>query len=111
MAYPRVPHRLTDMVTPLKPLEAMAQGTMVVASDVGGHRELVVDNETGLLFKAGDHEDLAARIVSVLRREVDVDRITASADAYVRRDRRWSAIVKSYIPVYDRLLAGSELQR
>ena len=36
--YPRLPMRLTDLVTPLKPLEAMAQGKLVLASDVGGHR-------------------------------------------------------------------------
>jgi len=105
MAYPRVPHRLTDMVTPLKPLEAMAQGTIVVASDVGGHRELVADDETGLLFKAGDREDLAARLLAVLRRDVDVDGIVARADEAVRDERRWSAIVERYGPVYDRVLA------
>jgi glycogen(starch) synthase len=41
LAYPRLPIRLTELVTPLKPLEAMAQGRMLVASDVGGHRELI----------------------------------------------------------------------
>ena len=39
--------RLTELVTPLKPLEAMAQGKLIVASDVGGHRELIRDGETG----------------------------------------------------------------
>ena len=43
--------RLTDLVTPLKPLEAMAQGKLLVASDVGGHRELIRDGETGALFR------------------------------------------------------------
>ncbi|MEO1201364.1 MAG: TIGR04063 family PEP-CTERM/XrtA system glycosyltransferase [Pseudomonadota bacterium] len=104
MAYPRVPHRLTEMVTPLKPLEAMAQGTIVVASDVGGHRELISDNATGLLFKAGDCEDLAGKLLAVLRREVDVDGISVRADETVRRERRWSAIVEKYVPVYARLL-------
>ena len=45
--YPRLSMRLTELVTPLKPLEAMAQGRLVVASDVGGHRELIRDGETG----------------------------------------------------------------
>ncbi len=54
LAYPRHRMRLTELVTPLKPLEAMAQGRMFVASDVGGHRELVRDGETGFLFPAGD---------------------------------------------------------
>ncbi|MBA4048531.1 MAG: glycosyltransferase, exosortase A system-associated, partial [Sphingomonas sp.] len=43
LAYPRKRMRLTDLVTPLKPLEAMAQGRLVAASDVGGHRELIAD--------------------------------------------------------------------
>ncbi len=59
LAYPRHRMRLTDLVTPLKPLEAMAQGRMFVASDVGGHRELVRDGETGFLFPAGDAAALA----------------------------------------------------
>ena len=51
LVYPRRSMRLTELVTPLKPLEAMAQGRMFVASDVGGHRELIRDGETGLLFR------------------------------------------------------------
>ena len=51
--------RLTELVTPLKPLEAMAQGRLLVASDVGGHRELIRDGETGVLFKAGSADALA----------------------------------------------------
>ena len=53
LVYPRLSMRLTELVTPLKPLEAMAQGRLVLASDVGGHRELIRDGETGTLFKAG----------------------------------------------------------
>ena len=41
LVYARHAMRLTELVTPLKPLEAMAQGRLFVASDVGGHRELV----------------------------------------------------------------------
>ena len=63
LAYPRHSMRLTELVTPLKPLEAMAQGQLFVASDVGGHRELIRDGETGTLFKAGSAETLAAAVV------------------------------------------------
>ena len=66
LAYPRRQMRLTDLVTPLKPLEAMAQGRMFVASDVGGHRELVRHGETGFLCKAGDANALAQALESVL---------------------------------------------
>src|SRR3546814_8252078 len=55
LAYPRKKMRLTDLVTPLKPLEAMAQGKLVAASDVGGHRELIEDGATGTLFRSEEH--------------------------------------------------------
>jgi len=102
MAYPRIPDRLTDMVTPLKPLEAMAQGTVVVASDVGGHKELVVDGDTGVLFRAGNHEDMARKIVDVLSHSDKVQDITTRALDYVQRERRWSKVVERYLPIYER---------
>ena len=86
LAYPRQPMRLTELVTPLKPLEAMAQGRMFVASDVGGHRELVRDGETGFLFPAGDARALAQAIEQVLDhpRRLAAD---ARAGAALRRSR------------------------
>lgn len=103
MAYPRLPDRLTEMVTPLKPLEAMAQSTLVVASDVGGHKELVADGDTGILFDAGNHEDLARKIVEVLSQPQRVHDIKARALDYVKNEKRWSAVVERYLPIYESL--------
>src|SRR5690606_10809680 len=64
--FPRKSMRLTELVTPLKPLEAMAPGKPVVASDVGGHKELIQHGRTGLLFNHGSVEDLATRLVQAL---------------------------------------------
>ncbi len=87
LAYPRHSMRLTELVTPLKPLEAMAQGRLLVASDVGGHRELIRDGETGFLFAAGDAGALArARSTRCSRDATDWPRISA-AGAPLRRDR------------------------
>ena len=66
LVYPRLRMRLTDLVTPLKPLEAMAQGRLVVASDVGGHQELIQDNKTGILFKADDADALSSKVLELL---------------------------------------------
>ena len=49
--YPRLAMRLTNLVTPLKPLEAMAQGRLVLASDVGGHKELIKPLYNGFYLK------------------------------------------------------------
>jgi glycosyltransferase involved in cell wall biosynthesis len=105
LAYPRIPIRLTELVTPLKPLEAMAQGRMFVASDVGGHRELIRDGETGFLFKAGSVDALATSIDDVLAKREDWPRIRMQARHFVEVDRTWANSISRYQGVYERALA------
>jgi PEP-CTERM/exosortase A-associated glycosyltransferase len=103
LAYPRLSMRLTELVTPLKPLEAMAQGRLVVASDVGGHRELITDGETGVLFRAGDRDSLADAIVGLLAQPDRWPRLRERGRQFVERERTWSASVAGYRPVFDLL--------
>ena len=100
LAYPRHRMRLTEIVTPLKPLEAMAQGRMFVASDVGGHRELIRDGETGFLFPAGDARALAQTIEMVLERSADWPRIRGQARRFVESERTWARSIARYADVY-----------
>lgn len=111
MVYPRLSNRLTEMVTPLKPLEAMAQKTPVVATDIGGHRELIDDNRTGFLYPADDDDALCARIVGILTSELSVASVVSVARREVERDRRWATISKRYMDLYDRLAINSESGR
>jgi PEP-CTERM/exosortase A-associated glycosyltransferase len=104
--YPRLSMRLTDLVTPLKPLEAMAQGRLVVASDVGGHRELIRDGETGLLFRAGDAGALADAVVALFADRARWPALRAAGRRFVEQERNWQASVARYEPVYRRLLAN-----
>lgn len=105
LAYPRLPIRLTELVTPLKPLEAMAQGRMFVASDVGGHRELIRHGETGFLFKAGSVDALADAIADVLEHRERWPAIRRQARDFVERERTWANSVGRYREVYRRALA------
>jgi PEP-CTERM/exosortase A-associated glycosyltransferase len=105
LVYPRVSIRLTELVTPLKPLEAMAQGKLVLASDVGGHRELIRDAETGHLFRAGDAGALAEAALRVLAARQDWPRILANGRRFVAAERAWAASVARYEEVYARALA------
>ena len=105
LAYPRLPIRLTELVTPLKPLEAMAQGRMFVASDVGGHRELVRHGETGFLFPAGDAVALEKAIDEVLAQRAMWPQIRMQARRFVELERTWTASVARYREVYQRALA------
>ena len=104
--YPRRRMRLTDLVTPLKPLEAMAQGSIVVASDVGGHKELLVDGERGYLFQADDAEALAAKLEHVIGQQQAWPSIRVSGRRFVETERTWDRVVAYYAPLYERLLAG-----
>lgn len=99
-AYPRLPMRLTELVTPLKPLEAMAQGRLVVASDVGGHKELVRHDDTGMLFAAGDAKALAAAVNGLLARRGDWGKMRDRGRAFVEQERTWTASVKRYAAIY-----------
>jgi PEP-CTERM/exosortase A-associated glycosyltransferase len=105
LVYPRKPMRLTELVTPLKPLEAMAMGKALVASDVGGHRELVTHGETGVLFPAGDVVALAECAASLL---ADSDRRAALGGRgleWVRAERSWQKNGPRYREVYAGLLS------
>lgn len=105
LVYPRLPMRLTDLVTPLKPLEAMAQGKLLVASDVGGHRELIRHGETGRLFAAGRADDLARAVLDLFGEREHWERIRAQGRAFVEDERSWPAIVSRYEDVYGGLRA------
>jgi PEP-CTERM/exosortase A-associated glycosyltransferase len=111
MAYPRKRSRLTDLVTPLKPLEAMAQGRLVAASDVGGHRELVTDGLTGALFPADDPPACAAALAALLARTGEWPRIRDAARAHVTAHHDWARNVRRYQDVYQALLARREKVR
>lgn len=100
LVYPRLSMRLTDTVTPLKPLEAMAQGKLLIASDVGGHRELIRDGETGMLFAAGDATALAASVWRMLEARDRWDEIRANGRRYVEDERNWPNSVARYAQVY-----------
>jgi glycogen synthase len=103
LAYPRHSMRLTELVTPLKPLEAMAQGKLFVASDVGGHRELVEHQKTGVLFKADDANALAAALSDLLDHPDRWPALRAQGRHFVESVRNWPNSVAQYRAVYESL--------
>ena len=106
LIYPRHSLRLTELVTPLKPLEAMAQGRLVIASDVGGHRELIRHKENGILFAADDSESLVKELDALLDREHDWARLRRNARRFVEAERNWQKSVAGYLPAYESVVSG-----
>lgn len=104
LAYPRKRMRLTELVTPLKPLEAMAQGRLVAASDVGGHKELIVDRDTGTLFAADDPAAIAKALDGLLDRPGDWFAMRLRARHFVEAERSWQTNIERYDAVYHLLL-------
>ncbi|MEW6627679.1 MAG: glycosyltransferase, partial [Pseudomonadota bacterium] len=111
LAYPRKAMRLTELVTPLKPLEAMAQGRLVAASNVGGHRELIEDGVTGTLFAPDDPAAIARSLADMFADRAAWDERRRVARAFVERDRNWSSNIVRYEPVYQNLLTRSSRDR
>jgi glycogen synthase len=104
LVFPRKQTRVTELVTPLKPLEAFAQGKLVAASDVGGHKELITDGETGILFRADDPADLARRVSELFGSPDSWPRIHQNALRYVQEERTWARSVANYEAMYNRLI-------
>lgn len=104
LVYPRKAMRLTETVTPLKPLEAMAQGRLVAASNVGGHRELIADGVTGTLFAPDDPQALADALAGLIAGREGWDERRATARRFVGEERNWARNVERYQPVYQRML-------
>lgn len=103
LAYPRHRMRLTELVTPLKPLEAMAQGQLFVASDVGGHRELIEHGKTGILFAAEDPKALAEALLQLLNNKEHWPVLKANGRHFVEQVRNWRNSVAAYVAPYQRL--------
>ena len=108
MAYPRKASRLTDLVTPLKPLEAMAQMKLVAASNVGGHRELMEHGKTGTLFAPDNPAACAAALADLLDNRGNWPSMREAGAQHVRKSRDWHANAHRYQDVYQRLL-GPEM--
>jgi PEP-CTERM/exosortase A-associated glycosyltransferase len=107
LVYPRLSMRLTEMVTPLKPLEAMARRQLVLASDIGGHRELIRHGQTGFLFPPDDPEQLAAAIERLVEHRETWELVQAAARRYVETERTWSICTAGYRDVFPQLVGAS----
>jgi PEP-CTERM/exosortase A-associated glycosyltransferase len=100
LVYARKSKRITELVTPLKPLEAMSQKRPFLASNVGGHKELIIDGETGLLFEKDSLEDLVNKILHFSESRFEIDQILENGYNYVKTKKNWSHSTAGYKKVY-----------
>ncbi|VFR61290.1 Glycosyl transferase, group 1 [plant metagenome] len=88
--FPRKPFEVCEIVSPLKPFEAMAMKKAVVASDVAALTEIVQHGHTGLLFEKGNPKDLAARLKELIKDGLLRRNLGAQAQAWVTAERTWT---------------------
>jgi glycosyltransferase involved in cell wall biosynthesis len=103
---PRLRMRLTELVTPLKPLESMAMGKAVLASDVGGHRELIEEGRTGLLFTAESGDDLVKQAVRLAKDPILRAELGEAGRRFVSGERSWAKLAERYVDIYRELLSA-----
>ena len=87
-------------------LEAMAVGRPVVATDVGGNPEVVVDGETGLIVPPGDPHQLAASIQKLLEAPELAAEMGAAGRRRVIERYQIDVMTRRIEELYDTLLAG-----
>ena len=107
LVYPRKSLRLTELVTPLKPLEAMAQKKVFIASDVGGHKELVQHGETGILFKADCMDSYVQTVQELLLSKKLQEKLKQQGLDFVCNERTWVKSVNRYQHVYASAMAAT----
>jgi len=100
---PRRRMRLTELVTPLKPLEAMATECPVLASDVGGLAELIEHGVTGLLFRAESSEAFVEAAAELGGSPELRALLGKRARQAVVDERTWRRVVSAYLPLYREL--------
>jgi PEP-CTERM/exosortase A-associated glycosyltransferase len=105
---PRRSIRLTELVTPLKPLEAMALMKPVLASGVGGIQELVEHEHTGLLFTAEDSEDFCRQATRLMDSPVLRRSLAERGREFVTRERDWKVLARKYSQIYDLVCSPSQ---
>lgn len=100
---PRRETRETRLVTPLKPMEIMAMAKPLIASDIGGHREMIEDRTNGVFFRSEDVDDLASKCRILLTDPQFRSDMGSRARKWVEANRDWNVLVSRYIDLYARL--------
>ena len=103
LVYPRISKRITELVTPLKPLEAMALKKIIIASDAGGIKELIRNNYNGILFEKENVNDLADKCLYVLDHFEELKKMGENGRHFVETERNWAEICKGYLPLLKQL--------
>lgn len=89
---------------PLVPLEVGACKKAVIASDIEGVRETIINRKTGYLFKSGSEKDLADKILKLYKKEELRKKIGENAFQFIVRNFNKDKMVQEYQNLYQSIL-------
>lgn len=87
--FPRKPQPVTEMVSPMKPLEALAMHKAILVSSVRALAEMVVDGKTGLIFEKGNISDLAEKLEILISNKSLRKSLGEEGRRWVEAERTW----------------------
>ena len=91
---------------PMTILEAMASRVPVIATRIGGVPDIIRDQETGLLFDAGDVDALTTRMESLVDDAAERLRLAAAALEFVTMNHSFQRMCDAYWKVYCEMMDG-----
>lgn len=100
---PRKGFRVCELVSPLKPFEAMGSGKVVITSSVKALSEIIQDGHTGLVFEKDNSTDLAEKLELVIMDEVLRKSLGENACKWVVENHSWDIISQRVLDVYQKL--------
>lgn len=112
--FPRKSQPVTEIVTPLKPMEAMSMGKCVLVSSVSALAEMVTDDETGFIFEKDSVTDLAQKLEGLLLSEEIREKIGRQARTWISKNRTWESMghkIKQWVELQQTSNAINQIEK
>ncbi|MCB0321403.1 MAG: glycosyltransferase, partial [Bdellovibrionales bacterium] len=105
LCYPRKGVEVCEMVSPMKPFEAMAMEKAVICSNVDALTEIIKDGQTGILHKKDDVTDLTMKLSQLIDSETLRKDLGKNARKWVQSEREWDILGRQLNDLYKETIA------
>jgi len=92
--------RVTRLVTPLKPFEAMSNRCATIVSNLPALEEIVKHEETGLVYKADNANSLAENISRLIKNPELRQELGLNAEKWIKEHRIWKQLAEKTVSIY-----------
>ena len=86
-------------LAPLTLKEAQLMGKPVIATDVGGDKEMMKDGETGYLVREGNPEDIIEKINELLENKIKSKEMGERGIEFVKKEFNWEKVAKNFLEI------------